>query len=477
MEEKVYLELSEENGTSHKFYEVLIKDTELTIRFGRIGDSGTIQKQTFDSFEKAKIAADKKIKEKTKKGYAVSVIGVRQKRKVTRREVTSYVSTSNQAPVIWSFESDSSAFGIFIENERCWLGNQNGNVFCLDHQGKVLKQYKLPDGVKCIVGDSDWIYVGCDDGKVYDLTGKLPRVSYEIEDNVDIYWLDIYAGFLAISDEKGKISVINHEEEEQWSASSKGNSGWMVRLDDSCVFHGHSKGITSYYDLEEGTTGWEQKTLGNILFGWQTKDKIYAATSNKDILCYTKTGKLHSTYKCDAAVYSCSTSEDGKLVFAGDCYSSIYCFNESGERLWKFATGSSSALSMQYFNKKLYISTSNGFLSCIDVSEEGIKSSKEGKIKEIKKINAPKSVEISDSTILDETNDDKSGIILKCVKDGQNLRVKVLSVGFKKEWNVQFPKNLRKENQYYIVDEIRESKKGSFYRTFGNIKKLRGFNL
>lgn len=35
-----YLELSEEGGGSHKFYEVVIEGTTLTIRYGRIGDKG-----------------------------------------------------------------------------------------------------------------------------------------------------------------------------------------------------------------------------------------------------------------------------------------------------------------------------------------------------------------------------------------------------------------------------------------------------
>lgn len=37
-QEKIYLELSEEGGGSHKFYEVIIEGTEVLIRYGRIGD-------------------------------------------------------------------------------------------------------------------------------------------------------------------------------------------------------------------------------------------------------------------------------------------------------------------------------------------------------------------------------------------------------------------------------------------------------
>src|SRR4029079_8943183 len=131
---------------------------------------------------------------KRKKGYAAAVQGERQKRTVTRREVVSQKAAvgTTKAPVIWKFNGGCErAFGIFIDEARCWVGNEGGAIFSLDHDGKVLDQFRLPDGVKSIVADDDWLYAGCDDGKVYDLGGKVPRVAYEIADDVDIYWIDI----------------------------------------------------------------------------------------------------------------------------------------------------------------------------------------------------------------------------------------------------------------------------------------------
>jgi hypothetical protein len=57
---------------------------------------------------------------------------VRQKRAVTRRQVTSTASSSQPAPVLWKFASGSAAFGIFIDSQRCWMGNQQGKVFAVD---------------------------------------------------------------------------------------------------------------------------------------------------------------------------------------------------------------------------------------------------------------------------------------------------------------------------------------------------------
>ena len=102
------------------------------------------------------------------------------------------------------------------------VGNEAGQIFALSHDGKVLNQFRLPDGVKCIVADDGWLYAGCDNGKVYDLTGKIPRIAYEIAEDVDIFWLDIKDGILGVSDAEGGITTINHEDESQWNRRSSG---------------------------------------------------------------------------------------------------------------------------------------------------------------------------------------------------------------------------------------------------------------
>ncbi len=470
--EKTYLELSEEEGVSHKFYEVTVNGVEVTIRYGRIGTEGRITTKSYPTPEKAKKDAEKKINQKLKKGYEKAVLGVRKKRPITRRQISSKKSTSKQAPVLWRFKSGGPAFGIFIDESHCWVGNENGSVFVLDHNAQVLNQYRLGDGVKCIVSDGVWIYVGCDDGNVYDLTGKLPRVAYEISENVDIFWIDINDALLGVSDAGGTVMIANHEDEDLWTKKSKGTYGWMVRCDERYVYHGHSEGVTAYYGWERPMVAWEFETKGDVLFGWQEKNSVYAGTSDQKVYALSKRGELEKIYQCDASVFSCAAAEDGKYVFAGDNYSSVYCFNKEGERLWKLATGCGSAYSMQYFNERLYIVTTDGSLTCIDASEAAIKAAQEGVLPESKNIKAPEPVAVSSSTELETVSDRGEGILVKCVKEGAKVRVRVISEGYHNDWNVQFPRNLREEGALYLVDEIRESSRGGFYRAYGNIRKL-----
>ncbi len=444
----------------------------MTIRYGRIGDQGRLQTNSYDSPEKAKKEAEKKIKSKLKKGYEPAVMGQRKKRPLTRRPTTSTASSAKKAPIIWQFSSLSSAFGIFIDEQSCWLGNQTGNVFKLNHLGEVINQYQLPSGVKCIVADEKWIYAGCDDGNVYDLSGKIPYLVYEIDENIDIYWLDIFGGILAVSDANGAVVKIDAESESQWTRLSQGKSGWMVRCDRYNIYHGHSGGITAY-DLQEGRQIWHQHTQGEVLFGWLEVDGVYGGTSGKKVHQYSKNGQPINIFTCDAAVYSCATSLGGNYVFAGDSSSSIYCFAQDQQRLWKLGTGCGSALSMQFYNHQLYMVTTNGSLVCIDASEEAIKAAQMGQIPKAKQIQVPQDFQIQTLTqTLETTNDHHTGVMVECVKIGTKLKIRVISPNYNRDWFVQFPRNLREEGAKYMVEAIEEATQGGFYRAYGDIKQL-----
>ena len=469
--ETTYLELSEQNGSAHKFYEVAVDGTQVRIRYGRIGDTGQIQASNHASEVLAQTFAQKKVNEKLRKGYERAIQGQRQKRAVTRRPLVSNRSTARQSPLLWRFASGRAAFGIFIDDRRCWVGNEAGHIFGLDHTGQVLDQFTLPDGVKCLVADEGWLYAGCDDGNVYDLSGKIPRISYQIAQNVDIYWLDILHGSLAVSDAMGRVALVNHEDESEWLKSSNHRSGWMVRCGEEAVYHGHSGGVTAYRN-SDGEILWEQRTPGQVLFGWQERDMLYAGTSDNKVYSFSKQNTRGTVYSCDATIFSCATALEGKYIFAGDNYSSIYCFSNDGQRFWKFTTGCGSAFSMQYHNERLYIVTTDGSLACIDVSDAAIQAAHAGTLPQTVDVKAPPVVASPAPTTLHTTTATDSGVILECFRDGARLRMRVVSPGYDPTLRVQFPYNIREENARYVVNEVRLASNGNFYRVYGDIHKL-----
>ncbi|MFI6643638.1 WGR domain-containing protein [Streptomyces sp. NPDC050504] len=474
-----YLELSQDDGGAHKFYEVTVDGTTVHVRYGRIGADGQRQTSSFPTVEKARAAAAKKVGEKVRKGYAPAVQGQRAARAVTRRQVTSAPSTARAtAPVLWRFRTGDSAFGIHVDEEHCWVGNQRGDVYTLGHDGEVLSRFSLPDGVKCLVADDFWIYAGCDDGKVYDLSSKVPFAAYEIAEDVDIFWLDIHEGVLNVSDRNGGLTVIDHEDEFQWSRNSAGNSGWMVRADDRAVYHGHSQGVTAY--AADGTGQlWHTTTTGNVLFGWQEEHAVYAGTGRRVVQRIDKsTGRIEAAFTCDAAVYSCATSPGGQYVFAGDSASSVYCFTSDGTRLWKLGTGGGSALSMQYHAEKLYLVSTDGSLACVDASEAAIAAAQSGTVpvaQDIKLAAAlptyvPPATPAAVATI-SAVPAPGSGVVVECVQENGRLRVHVLSDGYEPSWNVQFPRAIRQAGARYVVDALHGAS-GGFYRVRGEIRRL-----
>ncbi|MFC1444053.1 WGR domain-containing protein [Streptacidiphilus sp. N1-10] len=475
-ESTTYLELSEDGGGAHKFYEVRQSGLDVTISFGRIGEPGQTRSASYATVDKATAAAARKVGEKVRKGYAPAVRGVRQRRAVTRREMVSSRSTARQAPVLWRFSSGAPAFGVFVGEEHAWVGNQRGDVFTLTHDGAVTGRFGLPDGVKCIVADDFWIYAGCDDGRVYDLGGKVPHVAYEIAEDVDIYWLDIHDGVLGVSDRQGGVTTVDHEDEFQWRRGGRGSHAWMVRCDDSGVYHGDSHGLTKY-GARDGVQAWQVATEGGVLFGWQEPTEVFAGTSRGWVYRLAKAdGSERARYRCDAAVFSCATSPDGQYVFAGDNHSSVYCFAADGTRLWKLGTGCGSAYSMQFRDGRLYIVTTDGSLACIDASENAVREAEGGRLPQTTDIKATGWERVLPSPELETTVAGPSGVadgvVVECVQEGGRTRIRVVSPGFDPTWRVQFPKDIRVPGARYVVTEVRASVQGSFYRTRGEIKRL-----
>jgi outer membrane protein assembly factor BamB len=375
----------------------------------------------------------------------------------------------SRAPAIWAFDSGASAYGVYAADGRCWVGNEAGKVFAVDDRGEVVSKFRLPDGVKCIVSDGDWLYAGCDDGKVYDIGGKAPHVAYEIAQDVDIYWLDISDAVLAVSDDNGVVTTFNHEDESQWHRKSLGIRGWMVRCDEIGVYHGHTAGVTMY-DWEDGRQIWHHETRGGVLFGWQEESTVYAGTGGGHLYTFSKKGELLSTADCDSAVFSCAAAPDGRFLFAADSSSAVYCFTADGTRLWKLATGFGVALSMQYRDERLYLVTQNGTLACVDASEAAIEAAMRGEAPEAVRIEAPAVEEVA--TAVETTAERGEGVVVECFREGGTLRVRVVGEGFDPTWHCQFPKGLREAGARYVVDEVRESARGGFYRARGNIRRL-----
>jgi hypothetical protein len=217
----------------------------------------------------------------------------------------------------------------------------------------------------------------------------------------------------------------------------------------------------------------DTKTQGNVLFGWQEDEHVYAGTGRRVVHKIAKNdGRTVATYQCDGSVYSCATAPDGRYVFAGDSASSVYCFAADGTRLWKLGTGCGSALSMQYHDDRLYIVTTDGSLACIDATEQAITAAQGGVVPTVVdvKLNAAMPVARPTASVATTTSAG-NGTVVECIDEQGRLRVRVVSGGYQPGWNVQFPRDMRVVGARYVVEELHETSRG-FYRVRGEITRL-----
>jgi hypothetical protein len=159
----------------------------------------------------------------------------------------------------------------------------------------------------------------------------------------------------------------------------------------------------------------------------------------------------------------------------------VYCFAADGTRLWKLATGCGSAYSMQYRDGRLYLVTTDGSLACIDASEDAVREARAGRLPDTADVKATGwervvpagRLEAVDATVEVAGPGCAGGVVVECYQEGVRSRVRVITPGYDPAWHVQFPKDIRTPGARYLVTELRPATRGGFYRTRGEIRRLR----
>ncbi len=452
------VQLKSSKGSTDRFYEVSVKGKRVLTRYGNAGSSGTQKDKTFESIAAAKIEACKLIQKTKKRGFEVVEDSLR-----------------GTAPVLWTFKARKSALGLHVDKRGCWVGDEAGHVFALDHKTKVLAHYTLGEPVKALVADEHWIYAGADSGRVFDLSRSVPTVAYEVDSHEKVYWMVIHGGALCITDAAGQCTVFDHEGDRLWSRKGPNKEAWMIRADTTGVYHGtgwlYAPGQLTRYDWK-GQRKWVQRTIGGVGFGWLEPKSVYVSTAKGVVHSYSKSGRLKALCLCDDVVFSCAASPGGERIYAGDIHGRLYAFDSEGRRLWRFDSGFGTPQSMQYFDQRIYIVTDRGLLVCIDVREAAVKRAAAGKRPKTKAVTAPKGSGKKIGGPLSAAKKGAKGVLLVCKKEGGRLHVFPASKGFNKRWRVQFPRDIREEGATFMVDALVVSKSGGFYRTTGEIRRV-----
>ena len=428
----------------------------------------------------------KKKKKKKKKKTAPATTRAAPNKTVARRvsapRPAVAVRTLAKLPVVWRLQTAAQAVGLWVD-EQVWAANDRGEVFVLDKDGTQSRAFKLPKATDCLIADEVWKYAGCNDGKVYDLTGRVPRSMYEIKGGKKLLWMEMHRGTLCVSDHEGGLTVIDVDGTVRWQKRDKqATEGWMVRADGTGIWHGSMAGLRKY--TWDGALAWEVTELDDVRFGWPEGDELicisgYNKRGHTSLHRLGKDGDVRASWKVttDVSNYRHSGAEscgggvvDGALLMFVSAGDMLFCTDADAKPLWDAKTGFGSACTMQLDGHLLFMTTSNGSIACVDVSGAAVDAAAHGSIPQARVATMGK-IAAAESGI-ERTTDSSKGVVVECVKDGGKLRVRVMSDGYHPDWFCQFPRDLREEGARYVVDEIREATQGGFYRVLGDIKRL-----
>jgi outer membrane protein assembly factor BamB len=386
-------------------------------------------------------------------------------------------------PTLWSYRVKSQAVGLHVDDREVWGGWENGMVVAVDHAGKTQRKWRLPSGVDALIADEDWRYAGCHDGNVYDLTGRTPRVAYEVGANARIHWIDVFRGNLCASDIKGACTVVDADQKLMWKAAPRGASaGWMVRADEDGVYVGNSKGVTKY--TWAGKKKWATTTR-DVGFGWQEDARVFAFVGFRHlkqsavVAIDKESGKVRARGSCWSTkphyrqhINAASCAAVGTDRIFGATAETLFCFDGKGSPLWEAPAACGTPCSMAVYGDRLYVATHDGHLAAIDISDKAIAAAKKktGKQAKTKRVVLAKETARKVETVKAKG---AKGIVVECFKDGSKVRIRVVSAGYNADWFCQFPRDIREVGARYVVDEVREATQGGFYRVLGNIRRLR----
>ena len=211
----------------------------------------------------------------------------------TTSSTTDGVRGNGVAFADFGFEMGTRCFGLCLDEARnmLYVGSESGMVEVLNATTKQhVRSLKLSHGVRCIVADESFVFVGCNNGAVYDISADRPRLVAEVEGFEEVLSIGMNGGKIVAADASGHIALLNCEGEVVWrraAAQEDGKDGWVALVDQTGVYHGSSKGLAKFELARPGKKVWARDTagalLGNLgsLYGGHNSH-LFAALSDPD---------------------------------------------------------------------------------------------------------------------------------------------------------------------------------------------------
>lgn len=218
-----------------------------------------------------------------------------------------------------------------VNEQGIWLGVWDGQIFAVDHQGNEIQRYALPKSTHAltIVAEEPW--VSCDDGHIYELTGKLPQSIYDIRPpdalryHHIIWAIESCAEGVVVADAYGYLWRLLPDLSVGWHYHSPQCwQGCWLRVDATQVYWGYYQGVIAF-DLQTGQEVWRVALPAPVLCGVIRDQELIVGCSDRCFYRLTKTADLKTceptvdkVYTSTALPYTIAVTPDQSSLFVGD---------------------------------------------------------------------------------------------------------------------------------------------------------------
>jgi outer membrane protein assembly factor BamB len=267
---------------------------------------------------------------------------------------------------------------LWVDDQGCWLCLRDGRIVVLNHQGDLIQQYPLPKDSRCLAVLEETPYAACQNGNLYELTGKLPQAVYDLRPLNQSYYqyliLALEAGqhHLAVANAYGYLEVLNTELRRQWQHHEPDHwQSWFLGSDQQTLYQGDYRGVTAY-DLSTGKRQWFQALETPVLCGLVTAEHLLIACANRTLYRLEKVPDLKTRevsvtplYTSTDIPYCLALAEDRTSFWLGNHQGILEQLDFNGVVQAKIPLGAGGITAIQAWQEALYVTTGQGKIICL----------------------------------------------------------------------------------------------------------------
>ncbi|BAQ66812.1 hypothetical protein GM3709_3577 [Geminocystis sp. NIES-3709] len=299
--------------------------------------------------------------------------------KIHGRCFTRPQDTENNVHCTWEYTPENPkgsykipASVLEIDREYCYVGNRDGLLSVLNHQGELFYTLQLPSKISSIITSQEKIYIACNDGKIYHLKNQALESIYNArpENNYDYQYIILALCHskenLVLVDIYGNLTFLDKDYQKQWQLSTSLSHSISLCSDGERIFLGHSKGINCY-SCKDGQLLWKHDLTWGVMWQYLTSEELVFGCSDGTISKITPRFQWSTNYvkfssiaQCQGSSYSGFVNIDTQLIFSCDHYGYFYCFQINGNLILKEYSPFGAILNLKSFNNTLYSTTNKG---------------------------------------------------------------------------------------------------------------------